>query len=447
MNLGLRKTLEKTSEYIFLILLAYIPLHVLFSTWIGTSTGLLDVAKISKEVLLVCGFIMVLCTASLTSLKRFSRDKLVWLIAAYATLTVLIALIKPTDQDAELIAVVYNLRFLLFFLYAGLLMSRLDSNFIIKSVKIVLLSGTIVALFGIFQVTLLPNDALSHIGYSKENGTPAVFYISDETQAIERAYSTIKDPNSLGSYLIIIISLSVLYLIQKWPKQRLLLGGIVLASTLCLLLTYSRSAWIGVIAALGVLVLLIPRTRNLVIINKNKLLFLGLGIAALLIAGLVVFRDTSFVQNTVFHVGDDAVATSNSQRVDSFSNTLERIVENPSGYGPGTAGPASFKNDSLEIIPENYYLQIAYEVGVVGLGLFLVICAVVVKRLFGFKKESNVAIALLAAFVGIAVANLFVHIWFNEAVAYTWWGIAGLSLYASRIKAVSTKANKTKKQQ
>jgi hypothetical protein len=229
------------------------PLYVLLSTWIGTSTGLLDAVKISKEVLLFGGFTLALFTTPTRTVKKFVRDKLVWLIAGYAALTVLLAIIKPTDQDAEAIAVVYNLRFLLYFLYAGLLITRMDAEFIKKSVKIVLTVGTFVALFGIFQVAVLPDDALSHIGYSRENGTPAAFYISDETKAIERAHSTAKDPNSLGSYLIIILSFSALYLLQKWPRQRLLLGGMFLATSLCLFLTYSRSAWIGSVVALMLL--------------------------------------------------------------------------------------------------------------------------------------------------------------------------------------------------
>jgi hypothetical protein len=381
------KILEKTSLYIFLFLLAYMPLYVFFSTWIGTSTGLLGAVKVSKEVLLVIGFVLTLVVSSRETIKKLARDKLVWLIGLYSLLTIMMALIKPTDQDAEAIAVVYNLRFLLFFLHGVLLSYKYGRSLITKSLKIVLVVGVVVSLFGIFQVALLPDDALSRVGYSRANGTPPVFYISDETKAIERAYSTVKDPNSAGSYLIVVLSLSVVYLISRWPKDRNLLGGITLSVLLCLFLTFSRSAWIGATTAILILIILLPRTRALIVKNKKKFLYLGASLALLGVMGLATFRDTSIVQNLVFHVGDDAEVTSNSGRTIAINYTIDKILANPLGYGPGTAGPASFKNEIQgPVIPENYYLQLAHEVGVLGLAVFVTVCVVLGRQLYRLSK-------------------------------------------------------------
>jgi O-antigen ligase len=405
----------------------------------------LTLLRFLKKSYLVVGVVLALLTTPKKFLVKLAKDKLVWLIALYATLTLVIALLKPTDQDAEAIAVVYNLRFLLFFLYAALLAHKHGRDLIKTSVKIVLAVGTIVALFGIFQVALLPDDALSRIGYSRANGTPAAFYISDETKAIERAYSTAKDPNSLGSYLIIILSISVLYLLSRWPKDRNLLGGIVLATVLCLFLTYSRSAWIGAAVAMTLLVLLLPRTRELLARYKKAVIYAGILTVIVVVLGLFSFRNTSVVQNLVFHVGDDAEITSNSGRTIALNYTIEKISDNPLGYGPGTAGPASFKNDVQgAVIPENYYLQLAHEVGVLGLVIFIAICAVVARRLYRIRKIDFLAIALLSSFAGLVVTNMLVHIWFFEPVAYTWWGIAGLVLYVSRVKVTSVTSDKLK---
>jgi hypothetical protein len=40
--------------------------------------------------------------------------------------------------------------------------------------------------------------------------------------------------------------------------------------------------------------------------------------------------------------------------------------------------------------------------------------------------------ALLASFAGLALTNFLVHIWSNEAVAYTWWGLAGLYMVSGK---------------
>ncbi len=426
----IKKYSEKMSLYIFLALLVYAPLHVLISTWIGTGIGLLEITKGFKEFLLVFGLLLTLLTVSKKTIFKLATDKLVWLIGLYAAITLLMAIIKPTDQDAEIIAVVYNLRFLLFFIYGALLVQKQGNTLIHKSAKIVLSVGVIVAMFGVFQVAVLPDDALAHIGYSKSNGTPAVFYISDETKDIERAYSTIKDPNSLGSYLIIILSTGLLYMLSRWPKDKYLLGGFILISVMCLFLTYSRSAWIGAIVAVLALTLFLPRTRSLLNANKKKITFSGLVMAILIIVGLFSFRNTSIVQNLIFHVGDDASVTSNSGRTQAIGYATEKISDNPVGYGPGTAGPASFKNDTQgAVITENYYLQIAYEVGIQGLIVFFAICLVLFRRLYKLRNTEIVSVALLASLCGLVITNLLVHIWFNEAVAYTWWGIAGLVVY------------------
>ena len=443
----MNKILEKSSLYIFLFLLAYMPFYVFISTWVGTSTGFLDAIKISKEIILVFGFVLALATTPKSTIIIMAKDKLVWLIAGYAALTVVLAFIKPVDQDAEAIAVVYNLRFLLFFLYGALLIQKLDKSLIKKTVKIVLAVGAIVSLLGIFQVALLPNDALSNVGYSRANGTPAAFFISDQTQAIERAYSTAKDPNSFGSYLIIIVCLSALYLLLRWPNDRKLLDGITLAVTLCLVLTYSRSAWIGFIVALAILFALIPRTRKLIIKNKTFLRYIVTFVVFFALSSIFVFRNTALVQNLVLHIGDDSAVTSNSGRTYAMKYTIDEIADNPLGYGPGSAGPASFKNEIQgPVVPENYYLQLAHEVGVIGLGIFISICAVVASRLYKLSKTENVSKALLASFAGIAITNLLVHIWFFEPVAYTWWGIAGLVLYqVTKSKTSSKKAKPVNK--
>lgn len=105
------------------------------------------------------------------------------------------------------------------------------------------------------------------------------------------------------------------------------------------------------------------------------------------------------------------------------------MADNPAGYGPGTAGLTSIRNQEQgTVLNENYYLQIAYEVGVIGLLLFLTILVMVTVYLWRQSAQIPVALALLASFAGLALTNVLVHIWSNEAVAYSWWGLAGLVL-------------------
>jgi hypothetical protein len=196
--------LRKSSELIFLGLLIYMPVHVLISTWVGSSLGLLTVTKILKDVVLVVGLVMAFLAVDKSTLRKLARDKLAWLIVAYTALTLVMALIRSVEQDAEVLGIVYNLRFLAMFVYATLIISWAGAGFRKRAVRIVVCAGLIVAAFGVIQYTLLPSNALSHLGYSKVNGTPPAFFI-DEKPDLERVMSTLKDPNSLGSYLLIIV--------------------------------------------------------------------------------------------------------------------------------------------------------------------------------------------------------------------------------------------------
>lgn len=119
----------------------------------------------------------------------------------------------------------------------------------------------------------------------------------------------------------------------------------------------------------------------------------------------------------------------NELRIRFWRESVQNIAENPAGSGPGTAGLASIRNDERTILNENYYFQTGQETGILGLLLFLAILLIVTARLYAHAKARDpVAAALLAALAGLMITNFMAHIWANEAVAYTWWGLAGLTV-------------------
>ena len=424
---AINKRLIQVGEWIFIGLLAYMPLHIFLSTWLGSSFHILSTTRVLKDVILALGFLITLIPAIQNKwLKDLYKDPLVILITIYAALTVLLALIKPTDNQAELLGVVYNTRFLLFFIYGGLLLKLCDKSVIRRSLIAVMASAFIVLIFGIIQYTVLPNNALSHFGYTKSNGVLPAFFI-DEKPDLERIMSTIRDPNSLGSYIIIIISLMVA-LFARRSKQRLLATGFILLGLLCLWQTFSRSAWIGCFVAIVVAIILGLKKISL---SKRQLSLIFGIVAGFLVATGVIFyvsRNTYFVQNVIFHADESTVLEDPNQlRVRFWKESAERITNNPLGSGPGTAGIVSIRNKVQGgHLNENYYLQVGSEVGVIGLILFLAILCLVALRLFYEIPNSWLAVGLFASFIGLLITNFLAHIWSNEAVAYTWWGLAGL---------------------
>lgn len=435
--------LSTISLYIFYGLLAYMPLHILISTVLGVNVGYLDTAKVLKDAVLMFGFCL-LFVVSITKpwFKEFITHKITIAIGLYALLTLSLALLRPTDQDAEILGVVYNLRFMLFFLYAWLLSYTFPAVGLRNTaLRIVLAIGTIVVSFGIIQYLFLPNDALSQLGFTRANGVLPAFFIDDKPN-LERVMSTLRDPNSLGSYLIIILALITgVYLRTKDAFKKNMLIAYGLASLACLYFTFSRSAWIGVLVAGLVFAALLTNTK--VSVTKKMTLQVSAAVVAfLVVAGIALFslRNTYFVQNTIFHADSSTVEEDpNELRVRFVQESVENIKNQPLGTGPGTAGLASIKNQVQGTqLNENYYLQIASEVGIIGLLVVIAILVVTAYMLYTKNSGDLIVIGLLASFAGLAFTNLLVHIWSNEAVAYTWWGLAGL--YVVSLPIVKKKA-------
>jgi putative inorganic carbon (hco3(-)) transporter len=448
MDQKITDALKQTSLWIFLALLAYMPLHIFLSTWLGTSFGILEFVKVAKDGVLVVGFVLVLLASIQKAwFKEFLRDKLLWLILAYSALTVFMALVKPTDQDAEILGVVYNTRFLLFFIYGGLL-ARLYPGYRVRrmALKAVLAAGAVVVVFGVVQYLFLPNTALSHVGYVRSNGVLPAFFI-DEKPDLERIMSTLRDPNSLGSYLIIIATIiPVIWLATKRQRTKQLMAVYLALTIASLWFTFSRSAQLGFVLATGVFVMLIGgKVKNVFMQHKKPVAITAAVVLVVATAGLYVARNTYLVQNVLFHADNSTVMEDPNQlRKRFWQESVLRINLQPEGGGPGTAGLASIRNEKQGVIlTENYYLQVGEEVGVLGLALFMAILAGVTIRLYRVR-DSKLAVALLASFIGLAFTNLLVHIWSNEAVAYTWWGLAGLVLVKQRVNVRAVNKGKNK---
>jgi O-antigen ligase len=188
----------------------------------------------------------------------------------------------------------------------------------------------------------------------------------------------------------------------------------------------------------GVLYML-QKSNVTTLVRQHKKLIIVAGVVLLVLAGAAVSaKDTYFVQNVIFHADESTVLEDpNELRVRFWSESWQSAVTDPLGHGPGTAGLASIRNDVQgTVLNENYYLQILYEVGFVGLLLLLAIIGVVGLLLYNtFRHEKNtVALGVLAALAGLLVTNFLVHIWSNEAVAYTFWALAGLYVVAVKKK-------------
>ncbi len=424
---ALKYTTLSWSSNICMLIILLMPFHALLTVWGASLIGHYTALRLWKEVLLVVcviGALYLLLTDHKIRYHTLSR-RLVWLILAYIGLNFVWALLAYVQHDVTAEAVGYglivNLRFLVFFLVTWALTvrtSRMRRNW----QWIVLWPAGAVVVLGLLQVFVLPNDILAHFGY-KDATIPAIETVNSNIDYI-RATSTLRGANPLGAYLIIPIALTTLLLIRKgrnW-RQALLLAG----SLLLLIFTYSRSAWIGAALTIGILLFVSLRS------HQARLRALIGAVVLVVLLGLVslAFHESSRWENLVFHTQ----STSNV-KVSSIDSHLEAlrlgindVRHEPLGAGVGTAGPASAHNgDKPANIAENYFVQIAQELGIIGLGLFALI-NIGVGYLLWIRRDDTLALSLFASLIGLTLVNLLSHAWTDDTLAYVWWGLAGIAM-------------------
>ncbi len=418
-------TVRKAPYWIVIALLVYMPFHIFLAQSLSLLTGGLEIWKVAKDALLFLAVILSLILVWWTGAYQKQRYY-IWFLGltiAYCLAHLLIwGLNSGINTNGAILGTVYNCRLLGYGLLAWSAVLVYPGKIEVQRVaKIIVVISSIVCALGILQY-LLPKDILTHVGYSLERGVKPAFFIDDKTD-LPRIMSTLRDPNSLGAYLILPITMLSLAW-ARMPKKRMLLSGVLLLHAWALFLTFSRSAWLGV--ALSVFLVLLWNYRSEATKFAKKywpLLAAGLTV---MILGVFLLRDQYVVQNVVFHADESTkLSDPNELRVSFFQKSVDTIADNPLGHGPGTAGIVSIRTEKV-VLTENYFLQIAYEIGVAGLAMLVGILAFVIKLLLDIKN--NYAKVLVASFAGITVSAMLLHTWTNEAVAATWWLLTGMVL-------------------
>ena len=404
------------------LIMVLLPFDELLSVWAASRFNHLDLFHVWKEILItVLAFPTVWLAWRHGLLKKtFLKSWLFLLIVAYVLLHLVLGFWAlhdgQVDRTALIYALVINLRFFGFFLVC-LLLSATSPLLRRYWHYILLIPAGGVVLFGLVQKFILPTDFLKHFGYSPK--TIPTYQTVDSNIDYRRVQSSLRGANPLGAYLAFIIPGFVLGLARRRVAQVLVLTG----SLIVLFYTYSRSAWVGLAISLVILGWLMLKK-----INGTW----ALTVVAVLAAGSVgvySLRSNHTVQDVLLHtsVSSTSPQSSNAQRSSAIKNGLRDVVHQPLGRGPGTAGPASFRNNHPARIAEDYYLQIGQEVGVLGLAIFLTINAVVARRLLA-QREELLAKILLASLAGICFINLVSHAWTDDTLSLLWWGLAGVSL-------------------
>jgi O-antigen ligase len=242
---------------------------------------------------------------------------------------------------------------------------------------------------------------------------------------ILRAYGTLPHPNILGGFaFLLLLGPSSLFVANKkpnYPALILICLGIILIG-----LTFSRSAWLALIAFVIVLVL---KSKYL---SHNRLYLLLTSITLAFILTLYSTKDFVFTR-----ISDQATATETISTVGRSWLTKQALGvshQHPlTGVGIGSfiieLSRTAVEGAPIEPV-HNIFLLITAELGVVG--LILIISLFISIALGIYKANSPRAILASATLTGLGVISLFDHYLWTLAPGRMMLGLA-LGLWAGQV--------------
>jgi hypothetical protein len=185
-----------------------------------------------------------------------------------------------------------------------------------------------------------------------------------------RAVGTFIAPNELGLGLVVNGLIFVAPLLAAAARWRLVAMALMLM-LLALVMSFSRSAWIGLAVGLVVTALLVwghvVRLHRAGMLFRTPLREIVVGLAAAgaaTIAVFVVVGGLTLLAGTV--TGSESSAAG---RGESIGGGIEATFDNPGGLGLGTAGPRALELTGTSVLTENWYLLYSIQLGVAALVL------------------------------------------------------------------------------
>lgn len=286
-------------------------------------------------------------------------------------------------------------------------------------------AGLIVAFYGILQYVFAGTMAKAWIDADLFDGISG------------RAVATLENPNMLGEYLIMILPMALAVWISGKGMPRKYSFVTFACLGMCLILTWSRGAWLGFIFAL---------IAFLLIWNRRSMWLIVMGIIAIpflpfVLPDTIVSRFTS-----IGNLAD----SSTSYRVNIWRGAMHMAYDHIfTGIGVGEGAWREIYPDytlpGIEAAPHshNLFIQITLETGIFGILIFFIILFLLAKLAFtlfsrlgstdkgdlekNFIQSSKLAVAgPLCGLFAVLIQGLTDNSWYNYRVYLMFWLMIGL---------------------
>lgn len=360
-----------------------------------------------------CGFLSKLIRG-----KRIARFELIDIVSITFSGLLLFGGIFTCGDIVSLYSA--ELYFAFLFVYFLIVNMYIGKPSIYRAFKILIVTATIVSIVGIIRGGAINESWVDLSKFGDLPGRVSVF---------------LGNPNMLGAYLIMAFPLILgQMMVSKKKISKFMYFIATVATFACVIMTGSRGAWIGIIAATVVFLL----AYNF----KNIWLVLGLGATV----PLWQFVLPEFIVNrfsSIFTMSDTSV----QMRLDIWSGTWNMAKDNLfTGIGVGEHAFKIVYNDyalpgaESAVHAHSLPLQILVDVGIVGLFVFSLIMfmfiqksCVEIKHGTRQSKSRTMIVAGLSSICGALVMGLTDNIWYNYRVFVMFWIVVALTVSLARI--------------
>ena len=297
----------------------------------------------------------------------------------------------------------------LLFYFLGLWLPK-DVRWVKVAVGVFLATAVALALHGIYQ-------------YLTHAPMPARWVDAREVTLYTRAYSIVENPNGLGGFLVMGACVSIAMALGRVSARlRIVSVAVSVVLLIGLALTFSRGAWLGLVAGVVAMMAL----------GRPRLL----GVLALLGAASPLLLPRSIIDRVTFALTSDYLGKSAiNGRLYVWGIGLYRIAEHPwFGIGLGTfGGTSAFLFGYGRLWMDNFYLQMAAEGGLILLAAFLwLLCRAGKGLVAGHRSAEDpflraLTVGAFGSFIAVVVANLTAGVWETLVVGAGFWFLVGLA--------------------
>lgn len=370
------------------------------------------------ELLLVFAFLAWPVQMALRGRLTYRLTPLDIPILLYLAVAVFLFLARSPQIGVAIEGIRVYVEYIFWFFVAGnLLLNKRQARALVNGLVAL---GTLVAIHGVYQYI---------IGVQ----IPTTWLDATESGVRTRVFSIVGSPNVLGSFLVLVIPITVSQVLSVRGRPQKYFYVLCLAPmVLSLIFTYSRGAWLAMFGAFVIYGLI-----------YNWRILLALGAAAYAAPKLI-----PGISSRIAYMLSPAYLLSSARagRVARWNMAMDKVKNHPlTGEGFGRFGGAvAARHIPSSIYVDNFYLKTAAESGIIGLAalvwLFVngVRCALNSYRRLTDPYLKGLAGGLIAGLLGVLLHNGVENIFEVPMMSTYFWLLLGMTAALPHLEGQET---------